>query len=57
MKIKLDLTLDQVNLALTALSNLPFNQVVDIIGTIREQAENQVREANKQNEHSASNTE
>lgn len=44
MKINLELTIDQTNLVLSALSNLPFNQVVDVITNIRQQAETQVRE-------------
>jgi len=50
MKLKIELTLDEVNLALTALSNLPFNQVVEIIGNIRAQAEAQVRESQKKSD-------
>lgn len=37
-KIKLELTLDQVNLILQALGDLPFKEVYELIGAINAQA-------------------
>jgi hypothetical protein len=39
--IHLELTIDEVNLVLTALGQLPYVQVVGIVETIRKQAETQ----------------
>ncbi len=39
--IKLDLTIDEVNLILTALGQLPYVQVVGMLDNIRKQAEGQ----------------
>ena len=39
--IRLELTLDEVNLVLTALGQLPYVQVVGIVENIRKQAEAQ----------------
>lgn len=36
--LQLDLTLEEVNIILKALGNLPFNEVYDIIGKIHDQA-------------------
>ncbi len=41
-QVKLDLTLDETNLVLEALGNLPFVQVHQLIGKIHEQASSQV---------------
>jgi hypothetical protein len=40
--IKLELEINEVNIALIALSKLPFEQVVDAINKIRNQADPQV---------------
>ena len=39
--IQLELTIDEVNLVLTALGQLPYVQVVGILENIRKQAEGQ----------------
>jgi hypothetical protein len=39
--IHLDLTLDEVNLVLTAVGQLPYVQVVGLVENIRKQAEGQ----------------
>ena len=43
---KLTLTLDEVNLIIKALGNLPFNQVNDLVATIHLQAQEQLVAAN-----------
>jgi hypothetical protein len=40
--VKLELTIDEVNAVLNALGQLPYVQVVNLIGNIREQAVKQV---------------
>lgn len=40
----LDLTLDQINLILSALGNAPFVQVEAVINEIRKQAQRQLQE-------------
>jgi len=42
--VKLELTIDEVNAVLNALSQLPYAQVVNLIGNIREQAVKQVNQ-------------
>jgi hypothetical protein len=37
-KINLKLSVNEVNLVLKALGNLPFNEVFELIGTIHDQA-------------------
>jgi len=48
--VKLELTIDEVNAVLNALSQLPYAQVVNLIGNIREQA---VAQVNKAPDHAA----
>jgi len=43
-KLKLDLTIDEVNLILKALGNLPFSEVFELIGKINEQASEQLND-------------
>lgn len=43
-KLKLDLTIDEVNLILKALGDLPFSQVFELIGKINEQASEQLND-------------
>lgn len=43
-KIQLELNLDEINLALTALGQLPYVQVVGLVDKICKQAEVQTRE-------------
>jgi len=40
-KIKLEFTVDQVNIMLTALANMPFGQVANLVADLRAQAEPQ----------------
>lgn len=47
-KVELKLSVQQVNQVLSALSNLPYAQVADLIGEIKSTAEEQIREANEQ---------
>jgi hypothetical protein len=44
MKITLNLNLDQVNVCLAALSKMPYESVVDLIGLIRNQTIEQVKQ-------------
>lgn len=44
-KIKLEFDIDETNLILEALGNLPFARVFTLIGRIQEQARAQVAEA------------
>ena len=41
--ITLDLNIEEVNLILKALSNLPFNEVYELIGKIHEQADSSTK--------------
>lgn len=41
-KIRLELTLDQVNLIIQALGDLPFKEVYELIGAINAQASKQL---------------
>lgn len=41
-KLSIELTVDEVNVILTALSKFPFEQVADLINTVRNQAIAQV---------------
>lgn len=43
-KIKLELTIDDANLILEALGALPFSKVFELIGTIQQQASQQLRQ-------------
>ena len=43
-QIKLDLSVEQVNAVLGSLAQMPFIQVVDLIGMIKKQAEAQVNQ-------------
>jgi hypothetical protein len=45
--IKLDLEINEVNVVLVALSKLPFEQVIDVITKIRQQADPQVEAIGK----------
>ncbi len=45
MPIKLDLSVEQVQLILNALGNLPFGQVEALVGEIRRQATEQLNPA------------
>lgn len=46
-KIKLELTVDQVNVILEALGRLPFAQVYELIHSIQEQAQGQLASASE----------
>ena len=48
-KLKLDLTLDEVNLILKALGNLPFSEVYQLVAKINDQANNQLTDQNSNN--------
>ena len=41
-KINLELSVDDVNLILKALGSMPFNQVYELIGSIHQQANQQL---------------
>jgi hypothetical protein len=41
-KISLELSVEEVNLILKALGNMPFNQVYELIGGIHQQANSQL---------------
>jgi hypothetical protein len=41
-KLKLELTIDEINRILQALGNLPFNEVFELIGKINQQANDQL---------------
>jgi hypothetical protein len=41
-KIGLELSVEEVNLILKALGNMPFNQVYELIGIIHQQANSQL---------------
>lgn len=43
MKIKIELTMEEVNGVLTALSHMPFNQVAALIQNVTEQAQTQLQ--------------
>lgn len=42
-KIQLELNIEDINLILRALGNLPFNEVYDVIGKIHDQANEQTK--------------
>ena len=44
--IKLDLSLEELNKVLTALGNLPYVQVFELITNIQQQAEGQLQKKN-----------
>jgi hypothetical protein len=48
-KVQLELTIDELNLILTALGQLPYVQVVGIVDKICSQAEVQSKQNNNQN--------
>lgn len=41
-KIRIELTLDQINLIIKALGNMPFKEVFELIGEINAQANQQL---------------
>jgi hypothetical protein len=45
-KISLELSVDEVNIILKALGTMPFNQVYELIGSIHQQANQQLFETN-----------
>ena len=49
-KVQLELTIDEINLVLTALGQLPYVQVVGIVDKICKQAEVQAKHDANQNE-------
>jgi hypothetical protein len=51
--LKLELSLDDVNIIFSALGKMPFEQVYDLIGKIRMQAEAQLNDSPQQNGSSA----
>ena len=48
-KVQLELTIDEINLILTALGQLPYVQVVGIVDNICKQAQLQTKQDNNQN--------
>jgi hypothetical protein len=48
-KVQLELTIDEINLVLTALGQLPYVQVVGIVDKICKQAEVQTKQDSNQN--------
>jgi hypothetical protein len=46
-KIKLELTIDETNLVLQALGNMPYQQVFQIINEIQQQASQQLNQADQ----------
>jgi hypothetical protein len=42
--MKLDLTINEINLILSALGKLPLEQVLDVFNKVRQQAEAQINE-------------
>lgn len=48
-KVQLELTIDEINLILTALGQLPYVQVVGIVDKICKQAQLQTNDDNKKN--------
>ena len=53
--IKLELSFDEVNLILKSLGQLPFNQVYELIGTIHQQANQQVQQSENNSNYSGPN--
>ena len=49
--MKLDLTINEINLILQALGNAPYVQVFELVQKIREQAQGQVAPAPTAEEH------
>lgn len=45
LKVSITIDLDQVNQVLAALAKRPFDEVVELIGTIRNQAQDQINAA------------
>lgn len=45
-KIKFELTIEEANLVLASLAKMPFEQVFNVIGKLRQQAEEQVNNNN-----------
>lgn len=54
MQIKLDLPVENVQLILNALGNLPFGQVENLVAEIRKQATEQLNAQNKNESDEAS---
>jgi len=50
-KVRLELTIDEINLILNALGQLPYVQVVNILNNISKQAEAQFRVNEKEISH------
>lgn len=48
-KIKLELTIDEANLILEALGALPFKKVFELIGSIQQQASQQLSQESSEN--------
>jgi hypothetical protein len=48
-KVQLELTIDEINLVLTALGQLPYVQVVGIVDNICKQTQLQTKQDNNQN--------
>lgn len=46
-KIEINLTVEEINVILSALIELPFKQVSNLIVNIKEQAENKLKEVNE----------
>jgi predicted DNA-binding ArsR family transcriptional regulator len=44
--INLEISLEELNKILTALGNMPYVQVYELIGTIQQQAEGQLKKKN-----------
>lgn len=55
VKINLEMSFEEVNLVLKALGQLPFNQVYELIGTIHQQANEQVHNSNDNPQFSGNN--
>jgi hypothetical protein len=48
MELNLKISLEEANLILKALGNLPFSQVYELIGKINEQANEQLKKEKKE---------
>ena len=46
-KIQIDLSIEEINTVLTGLGNLPYANVYELIGKIREQTETQLKKNTK----------
>ena len=47
--VKLELSLEEINIVLNALSIRPYAEVAEVIGKIQEQGNKQIKEANNHN--------